>query len=275
MAESNWRKNYIGYLVTLTKLQAASSPSECLASCRAGLAALNDSLSLIGEGEVVVKAVEAMRSQLKAEFTTRTIAPTTEATPAPSSFILPSPRGHTMDTLTGADLEAQANQWAKYGCIERTAADSIKAIGKIVNPSSLIDNKVFVLLGATSALGPFTPLSKLGATIACIARPGAKLESLIEQAKKTPATLLLPVRGEVAGADLLQDAPEIADWISKLCPDKQLVIGCYAYLDGEKHVRASVAMDLIVDAVTKVRKDTALAYLVSPATPHAVSKPGC
>jgi len=132
-----------------------------------------------------------------------------------------------------------------------------------------------VLLGATSALGPFNSLASLGATIACVARPGAKINRLVESAKSTAATLLLPTKDvngeEKVGADMLADAPALAQWIISLDPTKQIVIGCYAYLDGEAHVRASVAMDLIASTVYAARKDTALAYLVSPATSHAAS----
>ena len=272
--EKNWRANYILHVVSLVRLQASAPPSECLASCRSGLKALNTSFDFIATGgEVVGSAVDAMIGQvLPDQFRTRMLMPTSIDTGSPS-FVLKSPNGHAKPFLSGPDLSAQAAAWASYGCIENSAAESVKSIANTPNPASLISNKVFVLLGATSALGPFKPLCDLGATIACVARPGAKLNGLIEEAKKTQVTLLLPVKKgvDVAGADLLEDAPELAEWISSILPDRDLVIGCYAYLDGEKHVRASVAMDLIVDAVTKKRKNTSIAYLVSPATPCAAS----
>lgn len=51
-----------------------------------------------------------------------------------------------------------------------------------------------------------------------------------------------------------------------------MVLGCYVYLDGEKHVRASVAMDAVVTAVSAERgpASVALANLGSPATAHIV-----
>lgn len=36
-------------------------------------------------------------------------------------------------------------------------------------------------------------------------------------------------------------------------PDKPLVVGSYAYLDGELHVRLSLAMDAIVKGLTESR----------------------
>jgi hypothetical protein len=47
---------------------------------------------------------------------------------------------------------------------------------------------------------------------------------------------------EGAGADLIKQTPEIRTWLASLAPGKRLVIGAYAYLDGEAHVRASLAM---------------------------------
>lgn len=37
-------------------------------------------------------------------------------------------------------------------------------------------------------------------------------------------------------------------------PDKSLVVGSYAYLDGELHVRLSLAMDAIVKGLTESRE---------------------
>lgn len=38
-------------------------------------------------------------------------------------------------------------------------------------------------------------------------------------------------------------------------PSKPLVVGSYAYLDGELHVRLSLAMDAIVKGLTESRSD--------------------
>ena len=43
----------------------------------------------------------------------------------------------------------------------------------------------------------------------------------------------------------MTQAPEIRAWLRAVAPGKRLVIGSYAYLDGEAHVRASLAMDAI------------------------------
>jgi hypothetical protein len=76
----------------------------------------------------------------------------------------------------------------------------------------------------------------------------------------------------VAGADLIKHAPEVAHWLASLFPDKIMVIHALVYLDGEAHVRASVAMDAITQHVVQSRGKgmTALAYLGSPATAYCI-----
>ena len=49
-----------------------------------------------------------------------------------------------------------------------------------------------------------------------------------------------------AGADVLEQVPEVAHWLQNLMPDKRFYIHSLIYLDGEKYVRASVAMDAII-----------------------------
>ena len=76
---------------------------------------------------------------------------------------------------------------------------------------------------------------------------------------------------EKLGADVLNEAGAIAAWLRDepaLAKFDTLVVGQYIYLDGEKHVRASVAMDLITTALVSAAK-------VVPcrrSTPHALSR---
>lgn len=126
-----------------------------------------------------------------------------------------------------------------------------------------------------------------GATVAAVARKGAKLHSLAEFARTTPGTLLLPVPKNppsdpnssadvsdvsAAGADLLTQGPEILTWLSgifsgrKETTNHKFVIGAYVYLDGEAHVRATAAADMIQsEAVRRFGGGkVALAQLCSP-----------
>ncbi|KAH8061472.1 hypothetical protein JL722_4099 [Aureococcus anophagefferens] len=88
-------------------------------------------------------------------------------------------------------------------------------------------------------------------------------------------------RGEAAtgadagklGADVLNEAGAIAAWLRDepaLAKFDTLVVGQYIYLDGEKHVRASVACDAIAAELQKTR-DVAYAYLASPGTAYPIT----
>jgi hypothetical protein len=81
----------------------------------------------------------------------------------------------------------------------------------------------FVLLGATSEMGPLKFLLDRGANVIALARGGAsKWAQLIEHARKSRGTLIFPLKNGVdpegsadeltkgAGADAMTQVPEIA-----------------------------------------------------------------
>lgn len=47
----------------------------------------------------------------------------------------------------------------------------------------------------------------------------------------------------------------VGDRVKSICPDGPVVVGSYAYLDGELHVRLSLAMDAIVNGLIESRPD--------------------
>ncbi len=47
---------------------------------------------------------------------------------------------------------------------------------------------------------------------------------------------------------------ETPQWLLDLYPGKQFYVGAYAYLDGELHVKVSLAMDGIIRDLTNKRK---------------------
>ena len=79
-----------------------------------------------------------------------------------------------------------------------------------------------------------------------------------------------------AGCDLLTQTPQIKNWLVDICKKeakgKQVVIGAYAYLDGVKFVRISVAMDAIIQGMIDAlpAEQLALAYLCTPSDIHLV-----
>jgi hypothetical protein len=105
---------------------------------------------------------------------------------------------------------------------------------------------------------------------------GSIWERVLREARASAGTLLIPADSSgagdlatIAGADLLTEVPEIADWLVGL--DGRLVVGNYLYADGGTHVRLSAATDLLAQRLCSVRDDTALAFLATPIDVFVVS----
>jgi hypothetical protein len=65
---------------------------------------------------------------------------------------------------------------------------------------------------------------------------------------------------QIAGCNLLTQTPEIKHWLCNLQPGAHLVLGAYAYADGDLHTKLVVGMDAIQQGVLNDRphQDTAL-----------------
>lgn len=155
--------------------------------------------------------------------------------------------------------------------------------------------RVFVLIGATSEMGPMAPLLACGATVVAIARPNSrskprKWQRVIEAARRSPGTLVLPLSAPqspaasddalaaLAGADATSETAELIDWLSSEAIEglrrkarQPLAIYSGIYLDGEGFVRASVAMDAIVDGyMARSKSKATLVYIDTPSHVHLV-----
>ncbi|KNC73934.1 hypothetical protein SARC_13507 [Sphaeroforma arctica JP610] len=109
-------------------------------------------------------------------------------------------------------------------------------------------------------------------------------ERLITTVQDSSATITFPLSKRMdqctdnadlfahAGCNLFTQTPEIKNWLVDLYPDQAFIIGAYAYLDGELHVRVSLAMDAIIQGVCAARKDCNLAYLNTPTQVYVVPK---
>lgn len=275
MAEKDWRHKYGKYVVQVAE-KSVQSRDECLAIAKRGLAQVHKEFEFIRDG-VTYPILEAM-STLTGSLDTVVV----EGSGEPVTQLTVPYEGKE---LTSDTLLKQVKDWIEYGTGEGSVNESMRGI--LNHPQwvqDVIQNKVFVVIGATSALGPLRSLLSLGGTVVGISRPSRKWAELIAFARASAGTLIVPVPegskegmsdeelAAVAGADLLTQTPEIRGMVKAVCPEKTLVIGCYVYLDGEAHVRASVAMDLVCEEVCAARPDTALAYLVSMATAHPIPK---
>jgi len=187
-------------------------------------------------------------------------------------------------SLSGDALSKQLKNWVSRGVIEPSCAD---AITECINHPEWMDlsDKYFVLLGATSAMGPLDLLLELGANIIAIDLDRPFIwEKLIKKTKASPGTLTFPLSKpqkdisndeelfKCSGANLLANTPEIANWLTTCCPGKPLTIGNYTYLDGALHVQLSVACDAIMEKVCNARKDSSIAFLCTPTDVHNISK---
>lgn len=96
------------------------------------------------------------------------------------------------------------------------------------------------------------------------------------------ASLMAPLRRPVrkradaeawladAGADLLTEAPTVATWLRGL--PGPLDVAALGYLDGERHVRLSLAMDMVQSAVCDADPRTTLDWMATPTDEFAVPK---
>jgi hypothetical protein len=76
--------------------------------------------------------------------------------------------------------------------------------------------------------------------------------------------------GECAGIDLINQPAEARNWVMEVLKahmkkDQSVTVGNYCYLDGDKHVKVSIAMDVISAAV-------ASEYVPQPATPASLQR---
>lgn len=132
-------------------------------------------------------------------------------------------------------------------------------------------------------MGPYSVLLELGANIIAIDLDREHIwKRLINIAEQSCGTLTFPLKKaqneisskqelyQQAGSNLITHAPEIYTWIKQLYLDKPLTIGCYVYLDGEAHVKVSLACDAIMKGLSENRKNVSLAFLCTPTDIHVI-----
>eukprot|EP00051_Salpingoeca_urceolata_P027182 m.480339 g.480339 ORF g.480339 m.480339 type:complete len:781 (+) comp21794_c0_seq1:714-3056(+) len=278
-AEKNWRFGYAKHVIANVRA-CCKSTTACISVARAGLDYLHDNFEFVRGDKTYT--MRAAMTELKDTFPGTYVVKGEK--PRPSKFDLTVPYRRELypttvepTELKGAELLEQLNKWSDAGTIEPSARDAIAAVSK--SPEWLdLSGHYFVLLGAGSAMGPLQILLDHGANIVALDLDRPHIwERLIGMAKKSCGTMILPLKvpnAEAtsleavyanAGCNLFTQTPEICNWITALEPTKDFTVGGYAYLDGEAHVRVSLAMDAIMAGVAANRKTTtSLAFLCSP-----------
>ncbi|MGM9482702.1 hypothetical protein ACS5PN_16025 [Roseateles sp. NT4] len=265
VAARDWRHAYPAHWLALVQTQAAK-PVGVVASARAGLAAAWSELPFMRGGKSLALA-DAMRAPQR-RFQTLHLRGGGDSAPAP--WTVP----HQGRELSGDALAKQIDRWEKAGVCEAAHASALRDC--LAHPEWFdLSDQDLVLLGAGSEAGPLAWLAKWRANLVGIDLARAATWKRIAAAVAAGnATLTAPVaQGQPldvahAGADLLADTPEIAAWLASL--GQPLSIANLAYLDGERHVRVSLAMDAISGALCAADARTQLAYMATPTDVFAV-----
>ncbi len=271
-AERRWRERYPHYVRQLVE-RSLESPENAIAIAGAGLDATRQAFQFWRDGQPLTLDT-AMASPVAEGFRTATLEGRDRS--APATWEVPY-RGQS---LSGDALLRQLDQWERAGVMEPSLAEALRRVQR--NPAWLdLSDRTMVLLGAASEAGPFPWLMRWRANVAAVDLKRPRVwQRLVELAATGNGRLLAPVASTApagegaeyvraeAGADLLTQTPELAAWLKSLSGD--LDIASLAYLDGERHVRVTVAMDAIVTALAEARPGTSLAYMATPTDVFAV-----
>jgi hypothetical protein len=147
-----------------------------------------------------------------------------------------------------------------------------------------LSDRHLVLLGAGSEAGPLAWLAQWRANVVAIDLARAPTWKKIARIMRAGnGRLIAPLSAgaapvgdaaqdlELAGCDMLTQTPQIAAWLRHLGQPLDLL--CLAYLDGERHVRVSLAMDAIAVACAAAGPRCTLAWMATPTDVFAVPQP--
>lgn len=266
--EPDWRRGYPQHLRALLEAQVAA-PERVVASCSAGLDETWRRMPYLRAG-IEQPLAEAMLQPAEA-LGTLTLQGRGDAAVAPWFVPLKG------QPLAGDALARQIDRWERLGICEPSHAQALRAC--LAHPEWFdLSDRHIVLLGAASEAGPLAWLMRWRTHVVAVDLPRPAVQRRIARLlKEGNARVTLPVAGlaagdvaelEHAGADLLTQTPEIATWLAAM--GLPLDIGSIAYLDGERHVRVTLAMDAITAMQCRHDRRTSLGYLATPTDLYAV-----
>ncbi len=269
-AEKNWRKHYPSHFKNLVKHGLQSSES-ALEIAKAGLQHAHASFEFYRDGQkYILKDVMSLPTQ-----TLETYMLQGRSTQTPEWYV-----PYHGQKLQGDALLKQIQHWQERGIVEASHADALRQC--IAHPEWFdLSDRTTVLFGAASEAGPLTWLAKWKANIVAVDLPNTRVwGKILDTVSAGNATLYAPctekldtdtaidLLKEKLGANLLTQIPEIAQWLLQF--EKDLDLAAIAYLDGEKHVRVSMAMDAIMQHVSAEKANTSLMYMCTPTDVYAV-----
>eukprot|EP00912_Choanoflagellata_sp_UC4_P001204 UC4_evm2s754 len=290
----NWRHGYPRHAVKNVEL-SCNSTQDCLTIARDGLTKAHSLFTFVRDNE------ETSLNKAMKKFSKNDIFETCEMKGSVKGgikeLVIPyksftEGKGAVERNLQGKELIDQLDAWVANGTIEPSCRDAIQFVAENPKCRDLSDH-YFCLLGAGAAMGPLILLLSMGANVIAVdyhAKP--VWENIFKRVKGSSGRIIFPVRkskiGEkdvrtlseaelapISGCDLFTDTPEIASWIISVAKEKNcknLTIGGYVYLPGERFVRAAMAMDAIQEAVMDNIKGVSLGFLCSPTDVFVVDK---
>ena len=274
--DTNWRTGYVQHF---RRLVEAGLPSRKAAMSVAhdGLGSLHRRMRVTDSGGGEAGLDTLLSAPGHQRITTVTVPGTGQA---PGSLSLP----YHGAQLRGDALLRQMDAWADGGVIEPSCADAIRTVAS--HPEWLrLPGRTIAMLGAAAEVGPLAPLLGWGARVIAVNLPRPAIwESILDTARRSAGTLLVPVVADQAGPpeagsggkalaqraglDLTSALPDAADWLAAM--DGPLVLGNYVYADGAANVRLGSAVDALTVRLQAARGDTALAFLATPTDVFAV-----
>ena len=273
LEEKNWRKNYPRYFKALVT-QGIRSVNNPITIAKQGLHKAQNSFEFYREGQKYLLK-DVMELSGVAKLYSIKVQGQSQAEP---EWYVP----YHGQKLQGQSLLDQIQKWQDAGIIEPSHAQALREINAHPEWFDLSD-RTMVLFGAGSEAGPLTWLAKWKANIVAIDLANEKVwERILNTVQQGNATLYAPCLENLAedtsieilktklGANLLTQIPEITHWLAQN-PHK-LDLAAIAYLDGEKHVRVSVAMDSIMSYISVQKPDSSLMYMCTPTDVYAVPK---
>ncbi len=163
--EKDWRHKYVTHVVALAEIGAASN-EQGLKIAESGLREMYKQFDYVQPGTGDRLSLEDALKKPSFTFGTAEVRGAKAALP-------PRIVKHA-EALVGEKAGELVQKWADYGSCEPDVASSVKAMLALPKEelAGILEKHVFVLLGATSAMGPVESLLDLGATVIGVCRNG-------------------------------------------------------------------------------------------------------
>lgn len=268
--EKNWRKKYPQHFKALVEC-GLQSPEAALQIAEAGLAAAAEHFDFYRDDyKLSIQEMLQLRTEALQTFKLKG-----SNTQAPEWYV-----PYRGQQLKGLALAEQIQDWQDRGIVEASHADALREC--IAHPEWFdLSDRTMVLFGAASEAGPLTWLARWKANIVALDLANERVwQKILNTVLQGNATLYAPslkkihpdmsisCLTETLGANLLTQTPEIAKWLLQF--EQDLDLAAIAYLDGEKHVRVSMAMDSVMHYVSQHKANTSLMYMCTPTDVYAV-----